>query len=83
MGRILFKKNKAGVLIPMHHPNIRRRTMKKQTPAGIHRSFTILSLLLLALSMAVSSAWAGNTYKWKISQGIAEDHPDLADRCLQ
>lgn len=44
--------------------------------------FFILTTLLLAAFMTASWAYAGGTYKWKISQGIAEDHPASA-RCKQ
>jgi len=41
-----------------------------------------LMVLLIALFMTVSPVYAGGSYKWKISQGIAEDHPASA-RCKQ
>jgi TRAP-type transport system periplasmic protein len=44
--------------------------------------FFILTTFLLAAFMTTSWAHAGGTYKWKISQGIAEDHPASA-RCKQ
>lgn len=42
----------------------------------------ISMVLLLALFMMVSPVSAGSSYNWKISQGIAEDHPASA-RCKQ
>lgn len=66
--------------------------MKKEECTGIRiyspktsyvsRVLFILMVLLIALPMMVSPAFAGKTYKWKISQGIAEDHPASA-RCKQ
>ncbi|WP_299983330.1 TRAP transporter substrate-binding protein DctP [Desulfobacula sp.] len=46
------------------------------------QTLIILVVLLIALSMMVSPVFAGKSYKWKISQGIAEDHPASA-RCKQ
>ncbi len=42
----------------------------------------ILMVMLIALIFSASPVLAGQTYKWKISQGIAEDHP-AAERCKQ
>ncbi|MCP4022210.1 MAG: hypothetical protein GY729_10240 [Desulfobacteraceae bacterium] len=46
------------------------------------QSLIILMALLIAIFMTVSPVLAGQSYKWKISQGIAEDHPASA-RCKQ
>jgi len=66
--------------------------MKKEKCTGIQplrpraghvpQALLILMVLLIALSMMVPPVFAGNSYKWKISQGIAEDHPASA-RCKQ
>jgi TRAP-type C4-dicarboxylate transport system substrate-binding protein len=66
--------------------------MKKEKFTGIRmpRTMTgpasqtlfVLIVLLITLFMMVSPVCAGNSYKWKISQGIAEDHPASA-RCKQ
>lgn len=66
--------------------------MKKEKSTGIRMSLpgtasvvppiTILMVLLISIFLTGSSVSAGETYKWKISQGIAEDHP-AATRCKQ
>lgn len=66
--------------------------MKKEKCTGIRIPLTkaeyvpqallILMVLLIALSIMVPPVFAGKSYKWKISQGIAEDHPASA-RCKQ
>ena len=66
--------------------------MKKEKCAGtrIFRSsigltaqnFSIVMVSLMVLLMMISPVFAGNSYQWKISQGIAEDHPAAA-RCKQ
>jgi len=66
--------------------------MKKEKHTGIPmprpgsgsapQSLFILMVLFIALFMMVSPVLAGNSYNWKISQGIAEDHPAAA-RCKQ
>jgi TRAP-type C4-dicarboxylate transport system substrate-binding protein len=57
------------------------RLFGTRTKYGLNLFF-ILTTLLLAAFMTASWAYAGGTYKWKISQGIAEDHPASA-RCKQ
>lgn len=42
----------------------------------------IATAVFAALMLTVSPVFAGAQYKWKISQGIAEDHP-AAKRCKQ
>lgn len=43
----------------------------------------LISMVLLTMTfMMASPVFAGNSYQWKISQGIAEDHPAAA-RCKQ
>ena len=53
-----------------------------QTPrsryGSVPQTLFILMVLLITLFMMVSPVSAGNSYKWKISQGIAEDHPASA-----
>ncbi|MFK5953714.1 MAG: TRAP transporter substrate-binding protein DctP [Desulfobacterium sp.] len=66
--------------------------MKKEKCTGIQplpprtghvpQALLILMVLLIALSMIVPPVFAEKSYKWKISQGIAEDHPASA-RCKQ
>ena len=54
----------------------------RMKPAVSPLSGLMFAALLAAVLMAVSPVYAGKTYKWKISQGIAEDHPASA-RCKQ
>ena len=47
------------------------------------KTFFVCALAILALTLALTSQpVAAKNYKWKISQGIAEDHPAAA-RCKQ
>jgi TRAP-type C4-dicarboxylate transport system substrate-binding protein len=67
--------------------NRQRRNAKKgnkQLSRGKSCHFGIASaaLVLAALLMSVSPVFAGAQYNWKISQGIAEDHP-AAKRCKE
>ncbi|MFP4036685.1 MAG: TRAP transporter substrate-binding protein DctP [Desulfobacteraceae bacterium] len=48
----------------------------------LRRSVVFSSLILTILVLSVSPALGGGKYNWKISQGIAEDHP-AAERCKQ
>ncbi|MFH1153757.1 MAG: TRAP transporter substrate-binding protein DctP [Pseudomonadota bacterium] len=66
--------------------------MKKERCTGIRiprprtglavQNFFITIVSLMMLLMFTSPVFAGNSYQWKISQGIAEDHPAAA-RCKQ
>ncbi|WP_022667681.1 TRAP transporter substrate-binding protein DctP [Desulfospira joergensenii] len=56
--------------------------MIRQKAGFIPKAVIILSALLFSLAVTGSPVFAGKSYKWKISQGIAEDHPASA-RCKQ
>ena len=56
--------------------------MNGQTAGVLLSPLLILMSLFLILALTGSPAFAGKTYEWKISQGIAEDHPASA-RCKQ
>ena len=63
---------------------MRQKACTKTRPETGHLTAMLIVVLLLplALFMTGSTATAKESYKWKISQGIAEDHP-ASLRCKQ